>query len=52
LWTQTEPPAKGFARQDRRLTIASDKLRRPIDYRLTASSRNGRWRIISFVAGD
>ena len=32
--------------------IASDKLRSPIDYRLTASSRNGRWRITSFVAGD
>ena len=32
--------------------IASDKLRSLIDYRLTASSRNGRWRIISFVAGD
>jgi hypothetical protein len=32
--------------------IATDKLRSLIDYRLTASSRNGRWRIISFVAGD
>ena len=32
--------------------IASDKLRSLIDYRLTASSRNDRWRIISFVAGD
>ena len=32
--------------------IASDKLRSLIDYRLSASSRNGRWRIISFVAGD
>ena len=32
--------------------IATDKLRSVIDYRLTASSRNGRWRIISFVAGD
>src|SRR6187551_1301337 len=31
--------------------IASDKLRSLIDYRLTASSRNGRWSIISFVAG-
>ncbi|HEY6817462.1 MAG TPA: hypothetical protein VI168_18150 [Croceibacterium sp.] len=32
--------------------IATGKLRSLIDYRLTASSRNGRWRIISFVAGD
>ena len=32
--------------------IATDTLRSVIDYRLTASSRNGRWRIISFVAGD
>lgn len=32
--------------------IATDKLRSVIDYRLVASSRNGRWRITSFVAGD
>ena len=32
--------------------VATDKLRSLIDYRLTASSRNDRWRIISFVAGD
>jgi len=32
--------------------IATDKLRSLIDYRLIASSRNDRWRIISFVAGD
>lgn len=32
--------------------IATDKLRSLIDYRLTASSRNGNWRITSFVAGD
>ena len=32
--------------------IATDKLRSLVDYRLTASSRNGRWRITSFVAGD
>lgn len=32
--------------------IATDKLRSLIDYRLIASSRNGRWRITSFVAGD
>ena len=32
--------------------IATDKLRSLIDYRLTASSRNGRWHVTSFVAGD
>lgn len=32
--------------------IATDKLRSVLDYRLTASSRNGRWRITSFLAGD
>ncbi len=32
--------------------IATDKLRSLLDYRLIASSRNGRWRITSFVAGD
>ena len=32
--------------------IATDKLRSLIDYRLIASSRNGRWRITSFIAGD
>jgi hypothetical protein len=32
--------------------IATDKLRSLIDYRLIASSRNGRWRITSLVAGD
>jgi hypothetical protein len=32
--------------------IATDKLRSVIDYRLIASSRNGRWRITSFIAGD
>ena len=32
--------------------IATDKLRSLIDYRLTGSSRNGRWHITSFVAGD
>jgi hypothetical protein len=32
--------------------IATDKLRSVIDYRLIASSRNGRWRITSFLAGD
>jgi len=32
--------------------VALDRLRSVIDYRLVASSRNGRWRITSFVAGD
>lgn len=32
--------------------IATDKLRSLIDYRLIASSRNGNWRVTSFVAGD
>ena len=32
--------------------IATDKLRSVIDYRLIASSRNGRWRITTFIAGD
>jgi len=32
--------------------VASDKLRSVLDYRLIASSRNGRWSITSFVAGD
>ena len=32
--------------------IATDRLRSLVDYRLIASSRNGRWRITSFVAGD
>jgi hypothetical protein len=32
--------------------IATDKLRSLVDYRLIASSRNGRWRITAFIAGD
>jgi hypothetical protein len=32
--------------------IATDKLRSVIDYRLLASSRNNRWKITSFLAGD
>lgn len=32
--------------------IASDALRSLLDYRLTASSRNGKWSITSFLAGD
>ena len=32
--------------------IATDKLRSVIDYRLLASQRNGRWSMISLIAGD
>jgi len=32
--------------------IATDALRSLLDYRLTASSRNGKWSITSFLAGD
>jgi hypothetical protein len=32
--------------------IASEALRSLLDYRLTASSGNGQWRITSFLAGD
>lgn len=32
--------------------IATDKLRSLIDYRLSATRRNNRWSIVSFVAGD
>lgn len=32
--------------------IATDKLRSPLDYRLIASSRDGKWSFTSFVRGD
>ena len=32
--------------------IASDKLRSLIDFRLIASSRNGKWSVTAFIAGD
>ena len=32
--------------------IATDAMRSLLDYRLTASSRNGKWSITSFLAGD
>ncbi|MGX7925503.1 hypothetical protein ACWPMX_02895 [Tsuneonella sp. HG094] len=32
--------------------IASDKLRSPLDYRIIASSRDGKWSFTSLVAGD
>ena len=38
------PPTTGY--------VVQDKLRSLVDYRLTAASRNGRWRIISLVRGD
>ncbi len=37
---------------DRTGFIASDALRSPVDYRLTASSRNGKWSITSLLSGD
>ena len=45
-WTDAEggEPVEGY--------IDRDSLRSVIDYRLIASSRNGRWRVTSFVAGD
>ena len=45
-WTDAEggEPVEGY--------IDRDSLRSVIDYRLIASSRNGRWRITSFIAGD
>lgn len=42
--TEDEPESTGW--------IENDKLRAIIDYRLIASSRNGRWRITSLIAGD
>ena len=41
-----------FLPDDRIGFIASDALRSPVDYRLTASSRNGKWSITSLVSGD
>ena len=32
--------------------VPTDKLRSLLDYRLVASSRNGRWSITSLIAGD
>jgi len=32
--------------------IATDALRSLLDYRLTASSRNGKWSITTFLSGD
>jgi len=32
--------------------IATDQLRSLVDYRLMATSRNGKWSVVSFVAGD
>lgn len=38
--------------KDKRGYIATDRLRSLIDYRLLASSRDGKWSITSLVAGD
>jgi hypothetical protein len=32
--------------------IATDRLRSLLDYRLLATSRNGKWSVVSLVAGD
>jgi hypothetical protein len=32
--------------------VATDKLRSLLDYRLLASHRNGKWSVVSLVAGD
>ena len=32
--------------------VAADRLRSAIDYRLTASSRDGKWSFTSLIAGD
>jgi hypothetical protein len=37
---------------DRTGFIATESLRSPVDYRLMASSRNGKWSITTFVRGD
>ncbi len=50
-WTHVRVPAQGETPE---MTgyIRSDNLRSMIDYRLLASSRNGRWRITALLAGD
>jgi len=47
-----EPFQKVETRDGQEGYLATGKLRSLIDYRLVASSRNNRWRIVSLVAGD
>jgi len=50
-WTKVRVPAQGEAKEMIGY-IRSDNLRSMVDYRLLASSRNGRWRITALLAGD
>jgi|GEM_PF-571317 len=50
-WTKVRVPARGEAREMLGY-IRSEDLRSMVDYRLLASSRNGRWRITALLAGD
>ncbi len=47
-----EPYQQVKAKDGKTGYIATGKLRSLVDYRLLASSRNGKWRIVSLVAGD
>jgi hypothetical protein len=49
---QGEDSAGGPGPQPPTGYVAEEDLRSIVDYRLTAASRNGKWRIISFLAGD
>ncbi|HTM96499.1 MAG TPA: hypothetical protein VL100_11885 [Croceibacterium sp.] len=49
---KTEQPYQHVKFGEKEGYIETAKLRSVIDYRLSASSRNGRWRITSLVAGD
>jgi hypothetical protein len=49
---KTEQPFQHVKFGDKEGYVDTARLRSVIDYRLSASSRNGRWRITSFVAGD
>lgn len=48
----SDPYQQVTTRDGKKGFIATDKLRSLIDYRLTAASRNGVWRIVSLLAGD
>lgn len=49
---KTEQPFQHVRLGDKEGYVETTKLRSVIDYRLSASSRNDRWRITSLVAGD
>jgi hypothetical protein len=49
---ETERPFQHVRFGNKEGYVETGKLRSLIDYRLIASSRNGRWRITSLVAGD